>query len=271
MSWLNSIDQSTVVALLITCSALVLAVFVEMLWPRRQPVTSITWRWSNNFGLAFTTWSVSKLASYAFILALARWTQVHSVGIFQQFDAGFWLPLASLLLVTEFIAYLSHVAFHHIPWLWPLHAVHHTDVDVDISTSYRHHPLEPLIFMPVIITVVLVMGISLEVAIAFQVITIFLTVFAHTNVRLPAWLDRMLNKIVVTPDFHRVHHSSEQDFTNSNYGVLVPWFDYAFGTAKSRDYAAHESFELGLEHSRKEADTRLDQLLLSPFIRRKRN
>ena len=257
MNWLFFIDQAALIAAIIAGASLTITIAAEMLWPRRSPSAPVAWRWGNNLGLA----------NVVLILLLADWTTVHRLGLFHQFSSGFWLPLLTLFVTLQFITYLTHIAFHRIPWLWRLHAIHHSDVDVDISTNLRHHPLEPLVFMPVLLTVVTLLGVSFEVALTYQIIGIFLNTFAHTNVRLPPKLDRILNKVLVTPDFHRVHHSSERTYTNSNYGNIVPWFDYLFGTAKSRRFEEHESFELGLEYGRDGASNRVDRMLMAPLRR----
>jgi len=253
------------IALIITTVSLTITMAAEMVWPRRRASAPAGWRWCNNFGLALLTWFVSRAAGLALLLFLARWTQLEQIGLFQRFDAGFWLPLLTLTTLFQLCTYLFHLAFHHIPWLWRLHAVHHSDVDVDISTSYRHHPLEPLVSLPVLAPLVMALGIAPQVALAHQVFIIFVTVFSHTNVRLPQSIDRVLRRVVVTPDFHRVHHSRERDYTNSNYGNQLPWFDYLFGTAKCRPYDEQEHCPLGLEYDREPGATRLDRMLASPF------
>jgi len=175
-----------------------------------------------------------------------------------------WLPLATLIVVSQFLSYITHVIFHRYPILWRLHEIHHSDVDIDVSTSYRHHPLEPLVFMPLITPLILLLGVSGQTALTYQSIVIAMTVFAHSNLRLPEAIERWLCKIVVTPDFHRLHHSSDKRFTNSNYGGFVPWFDYLFGTASHKPFEEHETMELGLEYHREPRDSRVDRLLLAP-------
>ncbi|MEM1114010.1 MAG: sterol desaturase family protein [Pseudomonadota bacterium] len=262
MDWQQLFDQSTQFTLFVTATCLAICMAAEMFVPRREPSQSLAWRWGNNFSLAAITWTITRLASYGLGLAIAQWTVINQVGLFQSYPAGFWLPFITLIVVTQFIGYWTHRAFHEISWLWPVHAVHHSDVDVDISTSYRHHPLEPLVFMPVISPLIMLLGVGPNAVLAYYVFTAFLTVFSHTNMLVPAGWERWLRLLVVTPDFHRVHHSSERNFTNSNYGSVVPWFDYVFGTAKHRPFDEHRDFELGLEYQRERRDGRIDQILL---------
>lgn len=264
MEWLSEVNQSLVVTLLAVALFLTIAMFVEMLAPRRPLSGSLSWRWANNLSLSLITWYISTLAAHAVYQLLSKWTTIHSVGLFQQFESGFWLPLVTLIFVGQFLAYLTHLAFHNIGWLWPIHAVHHSDTEIDATTSYRHHPLEPLVFLPLISPMILLLGVPLEATFTYQIVLIGLTIFTHTNMNIPQGIDRWLRLLIVTPDFHRVHHSAEKQFTNSNYGTAVPWFDYIFGTAKNR--GREEKYRLGLEYSRDEKSSRLDQMILHPPV-----
>jgi len=134
-------------------------------------------------------------------------------------------------------------------------------VDVDVSTSYRHHPLEPLVFLPIVSPLIILLGIGVGATLAFAVIRISLTIFSHSNISVPESVDRVLNTVIVTPDYHRVHHSRELPYTNSNYGSIVPWFDYLFGTARVREFDSHGEFDLGLDQGRSREDNRVDRMI----------
>lgn len=250
---------------LFTLSAITLVMLLEAVQPRRQLQQNILWRWINNFSLASLTWYVSTIVSTAFIFYLVSLTQMWQFGLLPYFGAGSLLSFMALLTVSQLIGYVVHVAFHKIPWLWPIHAIHHTDVDVDVSTTYRHHPLEPLISLPLAAPAILLLGVPLEVAMIHKLFEIAISVFSHSNIRLPEVLDRHLRKLILTPDFHRLHHCSEQRFTDSNYGSVVPWFDYLYGTASTRPYEEQLTMELGLEYLREPRDGRLDRLIITPF------
>jgi len=251
--------------LLFTLAAIAVMMLLEALLPRRQLGQNMLWRWSNNFSLASLTWIVSALCSAAVVVYLAKWTGDRQFGLIPYLGAGPVAGFLALLVVTQFIGYWVHVAFHKVPWLWPIHAIHHSDVDVDVSTSYRHHPLEPLLSLPLVAPAVLLLGATPEAAVGYKLFEVTITLFSHSNVRLPEALDRQLRRIVLTPDFHRLHHCAEPRYTNSNYGSVVPWFDYLFGTASARPYAEQESMLLGLEYLRKSRDGRLDRLVTAPF------
>lgn len=250
-------------------TATLVIVAAAMLWesfgPRRTMTEGVMWRWSNNFSLGLASWYFTSLANSWVALALASSVNVHSLGLFSAWDAPLLAHLFLLLITTQFISYWTHRAFHHFEILWPIHAVHHSDTEVDVSTSYRHHPLEPIVSLIISAPVIVLLGASVEAVFYYRVFTVVATVFSHSNIAIPATLENRLRKVILTPDFHRVHHCSDQQFTNSNYGSLLPWFDYVFGTAKFRPAEEQASMELGLEYFRGRDENRVDQQLLQPL------
>ena len=253
-------------------SAIAIAMLCESLLPRRKLQQDIVWRWSNNFALSLLSTFITTAASVAFVLWLSGWTQINQFGLFQSVHAPAAVVFAVLLLVSQLLSYLIHIAFHRYAWLWPIHAVHHTDVDVDVTTSYRHHPLEALISLPLVSPLILLLGVPPNVAVAFKLFEIGLTVFSHSNIRIPESVEKYLRFVMLTPDFHRLHHCAEPRFANSNYGSLIPWFDYLFGTANSCPYREQETMKLGLEYLREPQDGRIDRLLWEPVrVRRELN
>lgn len=238
---------------------------LEAVLPRRELQASAPWRWANNFSLSLLTWYLSMLASAGFVLVLVRWTNITDFGLVQKLELGFASALVLLLLVSQFLSYVVHLVFHKVSWLWPIHAVHHTDTDIDVSTSYRHHPLEPLLSLPLVAPLILLLGPPLEAMVALKIFEVTMTLFSHSNIRLAPGLDRVLRLFVLTPDFHRLHHCAERRYTDSNYGSAVPWFDYLFGTASHRPYDEQESMPLGLEYEREPRNSRLDQMITAPL------
>lgn len=250
--------------LVFTFAAISVALLWEMLAPRRHLQQGLAWRWSNNIALSVVSQSLATAASAAIVIGLSDWTQINEFGVFQRVDAPAPLVFLILLLATQLVLYLMHIAYHRYAWLWPIHAVHHTDVDVDVTTSYRHHPLEAIINVMLVSPLVLLLGIPTDVAVAYSLFLIAVTLFSHSNIRLPRALETLLRPIIVTPEFHRLHHCAEPRYTNSNYGPAVPWFDYLFGTVSARPYEDHETMELGLEYLREPGDNRIDKLLWEP-------
>ena len=166
----------------------------------------------------------------------------------------------------EFVTYWIHRAYHTIPVLWKIHAVHHTDTEIDVTTSHRHHPFEPMINALVLTPIVFALGAPLIVMASYNLLHTAISLFSHSNIVLPKKLDKILRMFVITPDFHRMHHSSDKQYTNSNYSAIIPWFDYLFGTATKLPYEDIPKMELGLEVLRKPKENRLDKLFITPFI-----
>lgn len=248
-----------------TAAVFALAMLLEALLPRREMSANLAGRWTNNFGVGALNWYLTTVFGTWLMIWLSQWSQMHQLGLLPRIGAPHWLGFVLLLLSTQLLSYWLHRAFHEIRWLWPIHAMHHSDVDVDISTSYRHHPLEPLISLPLTAPLVIALGVSAEAAAAYRLFAVAATILSHSNLTIPERAEKYLRRVILTPDYHRLHHCSEPKFTNSNYGSLVPWYDYLFGTARQRPFAEQASMELGLEYLRQPRDSRIDQLLLGPL------
>jgi len=165
------------------------------------------------------------------------------------------------------VIYAQHVAFHAVPVLWRLHRMHHADLEFDVTTGVRFHPVEIVLSMLIKFGAVAMIGAPALAVLIFEVLLNATSMFSHSNVRLPERIDRGLRWIVVTPDMHRVHHSTEQRETDSNFGFNLPWWDRLFGTYRAQPEAGHETMKLGLSVFRDRGDLRLDRMLLQPFRR----
>ncbi len=238
---------------------------IETIIPRRKLKAAIGSRWFNNLSLSLVTYFVSTLTNNALLLGLIWWADLKNYGLLQHLDTGLAGSFVVTLVATQFISYWIHRIFHRVPVLWRIHAVHHNDTEVDVTTSYRHHPLEPIIPLPLLTPFYILLGSPVEVALLYHLLLIAVSLVSHSNICIPHTLDRWLRRVLITPDFHRNHHCSEQHFTDSNYGNLVPWFDYLFKTATDRPFAEQEEMQLGLSYLREARDSRIDQLLLLPF------
>jgi sterol desaturase/sphingolipid hydroxylase (fatty acid hydroxylase superfamily) len=142
-----------------------------------------------------------------------------------------WLALfAAALLTQTFASYWAHRITHGTPLLWRLHRIHHADNEVDLSTSFRNHPLELMITLPVSAAVVLILGTSQSVVVATQTLLAGVTLWQHADIAIPPRIDRALAWIVVTPRLHRLHHNPARTTHDSNYGELLTLWDRLFGT-----------------------------------------
>jgi sterol desaturase/sphingolipid hydroxylase (fatty acid hydroxylase superfamily) len=252
---------------LVLVGGMIGVMLLETLIPRRPESRNLMYRWTNNLSLTMLDFFVAAWAGGAIAVLLSRWSADSGFGLLQRIDAGWIVSFLVVLLLAEFLSYLVHRAFHVVPTLWRIHAVHHTDVEMDVTTSHRHHPLELLLPLPLTAPVFLFLGPPATAALAYVVLRTGVGLLSHGNICLPQAVDRVLRLFVVTPDFHRLHHSSDRRFTDSNYGVVLPWFDYLFRTATDLPFHQQKTMELGLEYLREPRDSRLDQMLLLPFRR----
>jgi sterol desaturase/sphingolipid hydroxylase (fatty acid hydroxylase superfamily) len=169
------------------------------------------------------------------------------------------------LALLDLAIYLQHVLFHAVPVLWRLHRMHHADLDLDVTTGTRFHPLEMLLSMLIKLAVIAALGPPAVAVLIFEVLLNATSMFNHGNVRIPPGIDQALRWLVVTPDMHRVHHSVIPTETNSNFGFNLPWWDRLCGTYRAQPAAGHEGMTIGIEQFRTVRELWLDRMLLRPF------
>lgn len=251
----------------IAAAAAVFAVMAlwEALAPRRPWSVGRLARWPHNLGIVVIDALAVRILIPAAAVGAALVAAGNGWGLFHV--AGLRLSLASLLgfLALDVAIYAQHVAFHKVPLLWRLHRMHHADLDIDVTTGVRFHPIEIVLSMLIKIAVVLALGIPPLAVFVFEVVLNATSMFNHGNVAMPSWLDRVLRLIVVTPDMHRVHHSIAPRETDSNFGFNLPWWDRLFGTYRAAPQAGHDRMTIGLSTFRDRAELRLDRLLTQPF------
>lgn len=251
--------------------SLVAVFLLESLRPLRAVDARAPRRWVNNLLLALLATLASLYTPALFFVALqllgadARGFG----GLLARLDAPAWLAWPVTFLVLDLTSYLLHRLAHAVPWFWRLHAIHHSDVEVDATTTHRHHPLESVVVALFNLPVLLVLGAPPAAVLAYAVAQTVVSTFSHANFSLGPAGERGLGWLLVTPDFHRMHHRAEQRFTDSNYGMLLPWWDRLLGTASTPAFGDEaRRARLGLEYFREPAAQRVDQMLAQPFGRR---
>ena len=241
--------------------------FVEGLVPRRPGPMRRHARWLPNMLLTALNLVVMSLLPVTF-LGLAMWAQAGGIGVLNAFSLPLAAFIAANLLIRGFISFLTHYLNHKVPWFWRVHRVHHLDTELDISTTVRFHPLEFGINLLLGAPVAVAFGLPPWVLLPYEILDAAITVFSHANIRIPMRLDRVMRYVVVTPDLHRVHHSSWQPETDSNFSAVFPLWDVIFGTVRTQTRTPHETMRLGLEEVSDGRENRLLWLLGSPFVRR---
>jgi sterol desaturase/sphingolipid hydroxylase (fatty acid hydroxylase superfamily) len=237
----------------------------EVLAPRRPLSASRLLRWPGNLGIVVVDVLLIRLIVPTAVVGAALYAAGHGQGLFHWLNVRLSVAAVAGFLILDLAIYAQHVVFHRVPWLWRLHRMHHTDLDVDVSTGLRFHPLEILISLAIKILTVIALGIPPVAVIVFEIVLNGTSQFNHANVRMPPWFDRAMRLVVVTPDMHRVHHSIDSSEHNSNFGFNLPWWDWLFGTYRCEPAAGHAGMTIGLLIFRDRKELRLDRLLTQPF------
>mgnify|MGYP006384840865 FL=1 len=240
--------------------------FWEVLAPRRLLTVSKTLRWTSNLGLVVLNTVLLRLIFPLAGVGLAAFCAKNGWGMLNHFQVPFWVAVPLAVIALDFVIWLQHVMVHAVPLLWRLHRVHHADLDYDVTTGARFHPLEIVLSMLIKFATIVVLGPPVVAVVIFEVLLNATAMFNHGNIGLPARLDRILRWVVVTPDMHRVHHSIEDDETNSNFGFNLPWWDRLFGTYRDQPRAGQTGMTIGIrDHGDPREVSRLDGMLLLPF------
>jgi sterol desaturase/sphingolipid hydroxylase (fatty acid hydroxylase superfamily) len=238
----------------------------ELAAPRRRLTVRRPLRWSGNLGMVLLDTLVVRLLIPVGAVGMALFAAERGWGLLNNVALPSWLAVALAFVALDLVIYLQHVMFHAVPALWRLHMVHHADLDLDTTTGVRFHPVEILLSMVIKLGAVVLLGAPALAVLLFEATLNATSLFNHGNVRMPAWLDRLLRLVVVTPEMHRVHHSIHPHETNSNFGFNLPWWDYLLGTYRAQPAEGHEHMTLGLEQFRDESVERLDRMLVLPFV-----
>jgi sterol desaturase/sphingolipid hydroxylase (fatty acid hydroxylase superfamily) len=245
-----------------------LTAVLELVVPRRPRTQPVGRRWLTNLGILLVDVVAQRLTVGAAAFATALWAEQRGVGLFHLLAWPGWLEGVLGFLVLDAAVWLQHVVTHKVPILWRLHQVHHADLDVDLTTGIRFHPIEILLSLLYKAAIVLALGIDPWIVVLFEAVLNASAVFTHGNVALPERLDTVLRWLVCTPDMHRIHHSTERAETDSNYGFFLSVWDRLFRTMRHAPAKGQLGVELGLPPYRDPSRLGLGALLAMPFTRR---
>ncbi|KNG92297.1 sterol desaturase family protein [Pseudaestuariivita atlantica] len=242
----------------------------EALAPRRVRRQPRKTRWVTNWGITIlNTVTLRALALALPLLAVgaAVDAQAQGWGLFNQTDWPVWIEILAAILILDLAIWAQHLVTHKVPILWRLHRVHHADVDFDVTTAIRFHPVEIGLSMILKIGLVYLLGPAAVAVVIFEILLNGTAMFNHANIRLPLWLDAIVRQVLVTPDMHRVHHSVHRHEHDSNYGFALSIWDRMFGTYIAQPSGGHEEMDIGLEWQ-DDRPSRLGWSLWLPFARR---
>lgn len=245
-------------------SALALLALGEWLRPRRS-VEGGWRRRATNLALVAVDTLLVRLLFPLVAVGVAYWAEQRGMGMLRLVAAPGWLAFVIGVLVLDVAIYWQHRILHRVPLLWCLHRVHHADLGFDLTTGVRFHPLEIVLSLLFKFALIVLFGIGPLAVLVFEVLLNLGALFTHSNLALPAGLDRRLRWLLVTPDMHRVHHSVHRDETDSNYGFHLSCWDRLFRSYRDQPRDGHATMRIGLLQFRDGRAQRLWALLLNPF------
>jgi sterol desaturase/sphingolipid hydroxylase (fatty acid hydroxylase superfamily) len=218
----------------------------EIVAPRRILTTPKAKRWFANLAILVVNTAVVRALAPAAAVGIAMAAEQRGIGLLNFIDWPLPLEIILAVIVLDLVIYLQHVMFHTVPLLWRLHRVHHADLDIDVTTGTRFHPVEILLSMAIKAAAIFVTGAPVAAVLIFEIVLNLTSMFNHANARIQRPVDAVLRLFVVTPDMHRVHHSIIRDETDSNFGFNLPWWDRLFGTYCAEPRGGHERMAIGV-------------------------
>ena len=260
------VENETVIRIMAFVGVFVLVAGWEAVSPRRRSELTRHDRWPHNLGLLLVDILVLRFLAPGTAIAVSFAAHAGGWGLLNTIALPLWFELLVAVVLLDLVIYFQHVMFHAVPTLWRLHRVHHADVDFDVTTGIRFHPIEILISTTLKCAAVAAFGASAAAVLIFELVLNATAMFNHANASVPPVIERWLRWLVVTPDMHRVHHSMRYNESSSNFGFNLPWWDRAFGTYKAQPEGGHDTMTIGVDAFRTPDERRLTRLLIQPFL-----
>ena len=238
----------------------------EVLAPRRPLSSTKFARWAANLSIVALDSVIIRLLFGAAAVGAAVVAADRDWGLLHRVSWPLWSEFILAIVLLDFVLYAQHVMFHTVPWFWRFHMMHHADLDCDVTTGLRFHPVEVALSMVIKLGAVALIGASPSAVLVFEIVLNATSMFNHSNVWMPAAVDRVLRWFLVTPDMHRIHHSTDPTETNSNFGFNLPWWDRLLGTYRDEPIRGHAGIIIGLEQFRDPRRLTFVGILLLPFL-----
>jgi sterol desaturase/sphingolipid hydroxylase (fatty acid hydroxylase superfamily) len=237
----------------------------ELAAPRRKPTLGRMARWPGNLGVAVLNTAVTRILCPTTALGMAVLATEHGWGVLNPTGMPAWVAIPFAVVLLDLALYAQHRLFHAVPLLWRLHRMHHADLEFDVTTGVRFHPVEIVLSLLIKLAVITALGAPAVAVVIFEIALNATSMFNHGNVSVPPRVEAWLRRLTVTPDMHRVHYSVLAHETNSNFGFNLPWWDWLFGTYRPQPGAAHDGMTIGIPAFRTPRDLRLDRMLVQPL------
>ena len=244
-----------------------LLLFLQWKWPLRRAHFSVLRRLARNLLMSVPAWGLLRLLLIPIPLAHTFWARENGIGLLN------WIKLPPVIaaivafLLMDWAYYWWHWAMHRIPFFWRFHNVHHTDLDLDLTTAARFHFGEIILSVPYRLLLVVLLGVPPFIYLVFEIVFESATMFHHSNWRLSLGLERILNYVIVTPRMHGIHHSIVERETDSNWGTIFCWWDKIHRSLR-RDISQAE-ITIGVAAFRDEHELTVGRLLALPFMKQR--
>jgi sterol desaturase/sphingolipid hydroxylase (fatty acid hydroxylase superfamily) len=247
-----------------------IAVLIAMaLWeaiaPRRARSFARAARWPANLGISILDSLVVRLLLPLGAVSFASYCTAHQWGLLSAITLPKFVSVIVAFITLDLAIYLQHVMFHALPALWRIHRMHHTDLDFDVTTGVRFHPIEIVISMAIKLATIAALGAPAAGVLLFEILLNSTSLFNHSNVAMASTADSVVRLLIVTPDMHRVHHSIVVRETNSNFGFNLSWWDRLLGTYRDQPAAGHLAMTIGIEDFRDARELKLPRMLIQPW------
>ncbi|HUP92314.1 MAG TPA: sterol desaturase family protein [Solimonas sp.] len=257
-------QDASVVRTAVFFGGLALLLALEWRWPRAAEPLQRRLRWPANFGLAAVDAVLLALLPLATV-GVAAWARVHGWGLLPMLGLPGWIETPLAWLILDLAIYWQHRWLHEWRWAWPMHRVHHSDVALDASTGVRFHPAEIVLSLAWKSAVIVALGAGPLAALAMELALNLFALWSHASVQLSPALERALRRLVITPDWHRIHHSVVRAEADSNYGGSLSVWDRLFGSYTPAPRAPLDAMPVGLQEHRSAAEQKLPALLIQPL------
>ncbi len=238
----------------------------EISSPKRKLLELRRFRWFSNIGLVVISSLLIRFIIPTAAVGVAIYAEKAQLGFLNHSDFPFYIHFIIAFVLMDLSIYFQHVMFHALPMFWRFHRVHHSDLDCDVTTGLRFHPFEIIISIIFKFVVIISVGVPVIAVVLFEIILNAASMFTHSNIRIPQFIEPLVRWFIVTPDMHRIHHSMEENETNSNFGFFISAWDRLFGTYIAYPEKGHEKMEIGLSFFREPKWQNLRWLIYLPFV-----
>jgi len=261
------VSHASVISTYVFFGMIILTSLLECVAPNHRTAGALGLRWIGNITIYFVCALIPRLIFPMLSFGFATICAEKGWGLLNHVALPWWLEFALTVILLDLASYALHFLSHHITPLWRLHRLHHTDQDIDFSTGIRHHPLETIIAIMFSIGVIFATGATPVAVLISQWLFQCVMFFSHANLRVPSPIERVLSRLLVTPNMHCIHHSVDLHESNSNFGNLFPWWDRLFGTYISGAAIKPEEIMFGVSEFIGRQHLMLPWMIAQPFLR----